>query len=49
MKLWKFKSEQEAGCTIGIEACTYEGAYSKLKYLVWKIESWELDEMIKLY
>ena len=49
MKLWKFKNEQEPDCTMNIKAVTYEGAYSKLKYLVQKIELWELNEMINLY
>lgn len=48
MKQWTFKSEQEPGSELTIEAMTYEGAYSKLAELV-KIPSlWDLDEMLKI-
>jgi hypothetical protein len=49
MKLWTFKSEQEPDTEIKIQAVTYEGAESKLRFLVIKPELWELEDILKLY
>ena len=53
MKRWRFKHIREPDCYLVIDAMNYDGAFSKLMYLINANESiandsWEIDEMLKI-